>query len=55
MNTANAWPRANAIHLVLSSLGAVVVDAQGVRSVRAQMASSSARSPCTELYRCMPG
>ena len=41
MNEANAWPRANAIHLVLSSLGAVLVDAVGVRSVRAQDATGS--------------
>lgn len=41
MNAADAWPRANAIHLVLSSLGAMVVDAPGVRSVRAQDATGS--------------
>ncbi|MGP1628768.1 MAG: hypothetical protein ACTS5V_02410 [Giesbergeria sp.] len=41
MNEANAWPRADAIHLVLSSLGAVLVDAEGVRSVRAQDATGS--------------
>ena len=41
MNAANAWPRANAIHLVLSSLGAVLIDAEGVRSVRAQDATGS--------------
>jgi F-type H+-transporting ATPase subunit epsilon len=37
--TLNAWPKADAIHLVLSSLGAVLVDAQGVRSVRAEDAT----------------
>ena len=41
MNAVNAWPRANAIHLVLSSLGTVLVDAQGVSSVRAQDATGS--------------
>ena len=41
MNEANAWPRANAIHLVLSSLGAVLTDAPGVRSVRALDATGS--------------
>lgn len=41
MNAVNAWPRANAIHLVLSSLGTVLVDAAGVRSVRAQDATGS--------------
>lgn len=41
MNEANAWPRANAIHLVLSSLGAVLTDATGVRSVRALDATGS--------------
>ena len=41
MNTANAWPQANGIHLVLSSLGAVLVDTEGVRSVRAQDATGS--------------
>lgn len=41
MTAATAWPRANALHLVLSSLGAVLVDAQGVRSVRAQDATGS--------------
>ncbi|MCO5103513.1 MAG: hypothetical protein M9919_05840 [Burkholderiaceae bacterium] len=39
MTALNAWPKANAIHLVLSSLGAVLVDAQGVRSVRAEDAT----------------
>ena len=41
MNAVNVWPRANAIHLVLSSLGTVLVDAAGVRSVRAQDATGS--------------
>jgi hypothetical protein len=34
-----AWPHADGLHLVLSSLGAVQVDSAGVRSVRAQDAS----------------
>ena len=41
MNAVHAWPRANAMHLVLSSLGTVLVDAAGVRSVRAQDATGS--------------
>lgn len=41
MNEVNAWPRTDAIHLVLSSLGTVLVDAAGVRSVRAQDATGS--------------
>ena len=41
MNAPNAWPQADSIHLVLSSLGAVVVDASGVRSVRATDATGS--------------
>ena len=41
MNAAKAWPQANGIHLVLSSLGAVLVDTEGVRSVRAQDATGS--------------
>ena len=41
MNAVHAWPRADAMHLVLSSLGTVLVDAAGVRSVRAQDATGS--------------
>lgn len=41
MNQALAWPRANTIHLVLSSLGAVLVDVADVRSVRALDATGS--------------
>lgn len=33
------WPRTDGIHLVLSSLGAIVVDVLGVASVRAEDAS----------------
>lgn len=33
------WPRADGIHLVLADLARVVVDAQGVRSVRTEDAS----------------
>lgn len=33
------WPQTRDIHLVVSSLGAMVVDAPGVRSVRAEDAS----------------
>jgi F-type H+-transporting ATPase subunit epsilon len=33
------WPRADGLHLVLSSLGQVIVDATGVRSLRAEDAS----------------
>lgn len=41
MSAASAWPQVGSIHLVLSSLGAVLVDAAGVRSVRAQDATGS--------------
>jgi len=34
-----AWPQVAGLHLVLSSLGSVLVDQAGVRSVRAQDAS----------------
>ena len=34
-----SWPHADGLHLVLSSLGQVVVDATGVRSLRAEDAS----------------
>jgi F-type H+-transporting ATPase subunit epsilon len=34
-----AWPTADGMHLVLSSLGTVIVDATGVRSLRAEDAS----------------
>ena len=34
-----AWPHADGLHLVLSSLGQVVVDATGVMSLRAEDAS----------------
>lgn len=34
-----AWPQVDGLHLVLSSLGSVLVDEAGVRSVRAQDAS----------------
>jgi F-type H+-transporting ATPase subunit epsilon len=33
------WPHADGIHLLLSSLGSVVVDSSGVRSVRGEDAS----------------
>ena len=36
---APAWPHADGLHLVLSSLGQVVVDATGVMSLRAEDAS----------------
>lgn len=39
MIEAPAWPHAQGLHLVLSSLGAVLVDTWGVRSVRAEDAS----------------
>lgn len=38
---ATRWPRADRIHLVLGALGAPVVDAEGVRSVRAEDASGA--------------
>lgn len=34
-----AWPHADGLHLVLSSLGQVIVDARGVLSLRAEDAS----------------
>jgi F-type H+-transporting ATPase subunit epsilon len=34
-----AWPHADGLHLVLSSLGQVIVDATGVKSLRAEDAS----------------
>ena len=34
-----AWPQVDGLHLLLSSLGSVLVDQAGVRSVRAQDAS----------------
>ena len=37
--TALAWPHADGLHLVLSSLGQVLVDATGVTSLRAEDAS----------------
>jgi F-type H+-transporting ATPase subunit epsilon len=37
--TAPRWPHADGLHLVLSSLGEVVVDASGIASVRAEVAS----------------
>jgi F-type H+-transporting ATPase subunit epsilon len=39
MNTQARWPHANGIHLVLTSLGSVIVDADDIRSVRAEDAS----------------
>lgn len=39
MMQAARWPRCDGMHLVLSSLGSVVVDVSGVRSLRAEDAS----------------
>ena len=39
MSATEQWPHADGLHLVLSSFGNVLVDAHGVRSIRAEDAS----------------
>jgi F-type H+-transporting ATPase subunit epsilon len=41
MSDGPRWPHCDGMHLLLTSLGAVVVDTTGVRSLRAQDASGS--------------